>query len=40
MIYGKTQESKHWKNQMSRDGILYVVAHLGVDLSKEILFVP
>jgi len=33
-------ESKHWKNQMSRDGILYVVAHLGVDLSKEILFVP
>ena len=38
--YDLRQESHHWKNRMSREGILYTVAHLGVDLAKEILFVP
>jgi len=38
--YDLRQESPHWKNRMSREGILYTVAHLGVDLAKEILFVP
>ncbi|KAI0254902.1 arginine-tRNA-protein transferase [Lactifluus subvellereus] len=32
--------SKYWKNQMSRESILYVVAHLGVDLSQDVLFLP
>jgi hypothetical protein len=34
------QESNHWKNRMSREGVLYAVEHLGVDLSKQILFLP
>jgi len=32
--------SEHWKGRMSREGILYAVAHLGVELSKEMLFMP
>jgi hypothetical protein len=32
------QKSKHWKNQMSRESILYAVEHLGVDLSQDVLF--
>jgi arginine-tRNA-protein transferase len=31
-------KSKHWKNQMSRESILYAVEHLGVDLSQDVLF--
>ncbi|KAI0282296.1 arginine-tRNA-protein transferase [Russula aff. rugulosa BPL654] len=33
-------ESEHWKNRMSREGVLYAVAHLGLELSKDMLFVP
>ncbi|KAH9076977.1 arginine-tRNA-protein transferase [Lactarius deliciosus] len=33
-------KSKYWKNQMSRESILYVVEHLGVDLSQDMLFLP
>ncbi|KAH9994119.1 arginine-tRNA-protein transferase [Russula compacta] len=33
-------ESEYWEDEMSREGVLYAVAHLGVELSKEILFVP
>ncbi|KAH9049587.1 arginine-tRNA-protein transferase [Lactarius hengduanensis] len=33
-------KSKYWKNQMSRESILYVVEHLGVDLSQDVLFLP
>jgi len=33
-------ESEHWKYRMSREGVLYAVAHLGLELSKEMLFVP
>jgi len=33
-------ESEHWKNRMSREGVLYAVASLGLELSKEMLFVP
>jgi len=33
-------ESEGWKNRMSREGVLYAVAHLGLELSKRMLFVP
>ncbi|KAI9513199.1 arginine-tRNA-protein transferase [Russula earlei] len=33
-------ESPHWAERACREGILYAVGHLGVDLSKEILFLP
>jgi len=33
-------ESEHWKDRMAREGVLYAVAHLGVDLSKKMLFIP
>jgi len=33
-------ESEYWMNRMSREGVLYAVTYLGVELSKEMLFVP
>jgi len=32
--------STYWEDKISRESILYVVAHLGVDLSQDVLFLP
>ena len=34
----RRQKSKYWKNQVSRERLLYAVEYLGVDLAQDVLF--